>query len=406
MKLQPSSRRVAVLLLAAALAIGATGCWGSAEIETLAFITGAGLDLDPATGLLLLTIRVIKPEAMSSSAMVGHTREKLFWTTSYKARTVFEAWRGMLQLAPKRVFAAHLRILVIGETLARQGIFQVLDFLARDGEMRKTMNVIVVRGTTAQRFLESEYEMAEAPDPALRDQLHVVQARLSTAAVATLNDVFIAMETPGAEPVITPAQLVEKAPDQPPGQVERTEITVSPMIGGAAVFRGDRLAGFLEPLEARGLLWATGRVQSTAVVVENPGAPGKYATVDVLHAKGSIKPETKGHSPSFGVHVEVQARLRDVQTPVNPELWPAYARELEARIAATIRAEIDTALMRCREWKADAFGLGAAVYRSAPALWRQIESQWPDIFTTVPVSVRVGVQVVRSGIRVRTLTNK
>jgi spore germination protein KC len=402
-KLRRAAARCPIaLLLSVALATGATGCWNAAEIESLAFITAAGLDLDPATGQLLLTVRIVKPEAMAGGALTGHTREKCFWTASYAARTVFEAWRGMLQMSPKRMFAAHLRILVLGEGLARQGVFQVLDFFARDGETRRTIHVLVARGATAQRFLESEYELGEAPDEMLHSQLHAVSARLSTTAVATLNDVLIAMETPGAEVAVTPAGLIEKAPGEPVGQVERTEITASPMIGGAAVFQGDRLAGFLEPLEARGLLWATGRVRSTLVVVENPGAAGEYASLEIQHAKGRIKPEIDGQDLSFGIHVEVQAALGEAQTPVNPELWPAYARELEARLAATIRAEIDTALLRCREWNGDAFGLGAAVYRSAPAFWREIESGWPDMFTTVPVSVEVGAQVVRSGVQVRT----
>ncbi|MDP2872141.1 MAG: Ger(x)C family spore germination C-terminal domain-containing protein [Bacillota bacterium] len=172
------------------------------------------------------------------------------------------------------------------------------------------------------------------------------------------------------------------------------------------MFQGDRLAGFLEPLEARGLLWATGRVRSSIVVVDDPGAPGKYVSLEISKAKGRIKPEIHGQDITIRISIEVQAALGEVQVQVNPELWAEYARELEARLAAVVRAEVDTALLRCREWGADAFGFGAAVYRKAPSVWKAVDARWTEMLAEVPVRVQVGASIFGSGVTVRSLLSR
>ena len=46
--------------------------------------------------------------------------------------TTLEAVRKISTAAPRQIFPSHLRILVIGEQLAREGIADLLDGLLRD----------------------------------------------------------------------------------------------------------------------------------------------------------------------------------------------------------------------------------------------------------------------------------
>jgi len=390
-------------MLILAILVTASGCWSSKEIDVLAFATSAGVDRNAETDSPIVTVRIVKPEAIATGGQVGLSPERAFWTVSSEGRTVFEATRNLLQLSPKRIFGGHGRLLVIGEDAARQGVQAYLDFIDRDGETRRAVHMLIVRGETAQKFLEAEFELSPAADLGLETQLAGGRAGMGTIAV-TLNEFLIALETPGLEPVASAAEIVVKIPGGIAGEVERSEVKSSPQVGGTAVFRGDRLVGWLDPLDTRGLMWVTGRVVSTVVVVPCPTGDGEDVTLEILKAKAKMEVDVRGDSPTVSVFVDVGAALAELEAYINPLDWPGSVDQLQALLADAVEGEIRSCLHKCQvELGADVFGFGAAIYRSSPAVWRRIEGSWDDMFPLVPVRISVRAEIRRSGVSGRSL---
>ena len=84
-------------------------------------------------------------------------------------------------------------------------------------------------------------------------------------------------------------------------------------LSGTAVFKGDRLVGWLNKAESRGLLWALGKAQSSIVVVKCPGDESSLASLELLELISKIKPEKRGNRIVITVEVQTESNLVEQQ---------------------------------------------------------------------------------------------
>jgi hypothetical protein len=78
---------------------------------------------------------------------------------------------------------------------------------------------------------------------------------------------------------------------------------------------------------------------------------------------------------------------------MSPEVWESLRR----REAAVIDNEIMMAIARSKQLNVDLFGFGDKVYKKYPRAWKQIESDWQEVFNSMEVKVDVNTELQRSG---------
>jgi len=60
-------------------------------------------------------------------------------------------------------------------------------------------------------------------------------------------------------------------------------------------------------------------------------------------------------------------------------------------------------IRKAQELQADVFGFGREVYRTNPRVWKQVKDQWYEIFAGLEPEIEVSVNIVRSGLKVRSV---
>ena len=90
----------------------------------------------------------------------------------------------------------------------------------------------------------------------------------------------------------------------------RDEIIQSPILNGAAVFKDDRLIGWLGEAETKGLQWVRGRVVNTPLIIENPQEKGKLISLEVIHASSDVRPSVSSGKPAIKVVIQLAGILR------------------------------------------------------------------------------------------------
>jgi len=396
--------RICATVFLLVLVLGLSGCWNRRELETLGFVSAAGVDIDPATGDVLLTVHVLKPEVLGERAYT----EKAFAQFQSKGRTVFEAVRSVIQQAPKRLFWAHNNLLVIGEEAARGGVVRLLDFFIRDGETRRDVFVVVAKGTTANDLLKAEYEIDSLPGTTAYAHIQFARDSLSTSVAVDLNEFLIRLESPGAQPLAVRVELVEKAPADPPGSIMRETIERSPIMGGAAVFVQDRLVGWLEPLETRGMLWLGGDVRSGILAVADPWHADRDIGLELIRSQAKVRfSQDPSGKLMAKVNIDAWCYLGDIEWPIEPLQERDFESAVQGAFEAEIRAEALSALRRLqKEYRSDVLGWGSALHRQLPSLWRQFKERWDDTFPEIEVEVEIRGRVLRSGTNTSILRSK
>jgi len=372
--------RIAYLLIFPLLL---TGCWNNRDLTEINIVAGLGLDRTE-DGKILLTVQVVEPAAIQSTSSGkgkgGGVQPKPVFVASYEGETVFEAIRNMLSIVDKRLFLSTAQVLILGERLTQDGIEEVLDFFQRDHEIDYSMTVLVAKGVTPREILEMENDMDSIPAVYINEAIENTVSR-GTVKKTMLIDLIKDMEGSGTQPSI--------------GQISKaSEKEVS--IEGAAVFKDGRLAGWLDPYETRGYLFAIDKVKSAIVNV--PADKGKIA-MEIIRSKGKIKVAFDNGEPSMlNVNVETEANVGEyggkgrLDSPDNLSI-------LEKNLKEEIKKEIMMALDKTqKEYSSDIFGFGSYVHKYHPQYWKNAKKDWNDIFSKLPTDIQVDAKIIRTGI--------
>lgn len=400
------------------------GCWNRREIETLGFVVAAGVDTplgpthwdspnvdDEIERRLQLTVQIMKPSGMSTGER-GTTLERPFLTVSITGRTFFECVRALSEVSPRSLYWPHNRWLLLGEEYAKGGVARVLDFWERDQETRRRAVVGVVKDGRAWDLLQVEFELERVPSEAGRGILLNASKKSSSIVWTSVNDFVVALASEGIDPIALRVETIPYTyPYEITGDVTREEVKAEARISGAAVFRSDKLVGWLDGREARGYNWVIGKVKSALLVVEAPEhsiepEPGaSLIGLEIIGAKGAFKPEITDDGRHIGIVVKIsaEANIADVQPYIDSygdsELWAFMERRLEE----VIRSEAMAAITKAQELRADIFGFGREVYRADPKVWKEVKDRWYEIFAHIEPEIEVSAKVVRSGLKVRSV---
>lgn len=89
----------------------------------------------------------------------------------------------------------------------------------------------------------------------------------------TLNDFLVRLTSKSSHPFATAIEVFSEEKQEEQGGDKEGKMVLRLRAGGTAVFKKDKLVGWLDNAETRGLLWVLGKVQSGILVVPAPGGP-------------------------------------------------------------------------------------------------------------------------------------
>lgn len=418
------TRMIAAILALGLTAFLATGCWSHREIESLGFVNAVGVDTalgkthwelpgeerDPGE-LIQVTAHVVKPSAIVSGER-GPAPEKPFWVISATGYTIFEAVRNVSELSPRRLSWPHSRWVLFGEEFAKGGVARAVDFLVRDQETRRRAVLGVASGARAWDLLQSEFELERVPGEAGMGIAMNASKSTSTIVIASVNDFVMALESEGIDPI---ALRIEVMPYMYPyeitGDVTREQIKSVARLTGAAVFRSDKLVGWLDGREARGYNWITGKTKSGILVIDAPelslgrASLGSRVGLEIIRSSGSFRPKIEDNGRTIGIVIKIkaEANISDVQPYVDLYAHPGLWESMERLMAKAIEDEIMAAVKKAQDLRADVFGFGREIHRTRPKLWKEIRDGWYDIFAEIEPEIEIEATLVRSGLTVRSV---
>lgn len=431
------ARRAALVAWLAAAPL-VSGCWDRHEIETLGVATAVAFDL-PASGegirmtaLFAIPSRLgggrgggagggggmagagsgpLAPFARVSAGPLGPTA----WVVGVQAGTVSEAQEEMARLSPRLPFWAHVRLIVISEELARRGVARLLDPVVRDREFRITSWVMVARDAPAYRLLELPNPLNAISSEGIIRLLQSQSFRTASVRAQRVRDMVIDLMEEGVEPV-APGLSFEKpvppdrelVPGQEPGP------PAFPVTRGTAVFRDDRLAGWLSSAETTGLNLLRGESRPFTLTVTCPGGRGE-ASVHFIRAsarrsmkqpvsgspeharqEGPASPAPPVSLPEIVLDLSVEGNLLDARCL--PSLGSAERPKLEQELARQLTRQLQEVLNRLhRELRTDAAGFGQVIARAEPGRWEHLRPLWPELLPYLPVRIKVEARVRRTG---------
>lgn len=372
-----------------------TGCWNRRELNELAISVGMGIDKEGEQ--YRLSVQVVNPgEVASKKGGTGRYAPAILY--SEKADTVMEAGRKLSQISPRRIYYSHLRMLVIGETLAKDGMAEVLDFLARDHEFRSDFYVVVAKGSSARDTLKIMTSLEAVPANKLFSSLVASEKSWGPTMAVTLDELTAAITSEGKHPVLTGLQIAgDKNIGKSAKNVEVIELPGQLKYSGLAVFKGDKLIGWLNEDESKGYTFILDKVKSSVGHVACPGG-GKIG-MEIVRSQTKIRGKLVNGQPQVDINLRIEGNVADVECRTIDLTKPDVIYGLEKKAEERIKELIETSIKKAQKsYKVDIFGFGEAIHRASPKAWKTMKKDWDrQYFTDMQANIHVDFKLRRLG---------
>nr|WP_260115411.1 Ger(x)C family spore germination protein [Paenibacillus sp. YPD9-1] len=261
-----------------------SGCWGRNEVNDIGIVTATGIDTGDH-GEIRLYLLLAVPRLVGTSSMNGGSESKLStsagWVVSEDGRTIMDAYRNIQGKLPRKIFFSHNRVVIIGEKVARQGLMPILDFFERNRQSQLNSYVLISKSNVVDA-LEFKPKFEKLASEIMKEELKV---KIGTS--VHLGRFLQMMMESGEEPyapeiLIKPSKVDEDSANGPLNLVTSLE---------TAVFKQDKLIGWLTHEETRGLKWIQNEMKEGVITAPIPEELGSgKASAEIIEARAKSSP--------------------------------------------------------------------------------------------------------------------
>ncbi len=355
---------------------------GRREIDHNLFIQTAAFDKGESDRVRVTIIS----KSMHSDAATEMS-EKEAHILTHEGQTIFEVSKEFDGFASKDVFWGHLEFVIISEEAAKEGLLKYIDFIIRDHELRLTPVVIIVRGVTGEEMIRkintSMFDVSEKLDNIFEDA-----GLLSYSSEITLADI-ISMATSEYTCIHVPTiKLVQKTEG---GEEDKGKY--DPYLDGYAVFKNEKLVGYVTEKKARGLNWILNKIDSGVIVVKDK--EDQEISMEIIDSKTKLIPQISEGKLSITVEIKMSSNIAEYEGSQNIFTESAIDH-IKQQIKDQIEIEVKDAVKYAQEKGSDFLQFGNAVYHKYPIKWDAYKDNWEEEFKNVPVKVSVKARVNRT----------
>ncbi|WP_342548540.1 Ger(x)C family spore germination protein [Paenibacillus sp. FSL P2-0089] len=390
-----------LLLCLPLLSVLLSGCWDDRELNELGITSGSAYDWED--NQWKATYQVINPSSGASGmggSGGGSTSSPPFLTFTVKGRTIMEAIERTNLTSTREMFFSHSRITVIGESLARHGINQLIDMFLRKQDARETVFVFISQGD-AGMILDQLMQMTKNQGAGIQLMIEQESRLLSYYPGTRLYELAMALSSESKSAVLPEILLTGSRTMDETSETAVTDLPSRLALGRLGVIKGDTFAGWLSQKQAFGLSFLTDNIDSATIAF-----PSRPATSDKLDASFILQNSATTVHPVWDkdhyvmeVNVKGSGVLTELGSVMDLNDRKAIS-EMEASLEQRVLELMNNAWAEVKRLGADVTGFAVRVHRSDPKRWKQIEKEksWDSVFQEIELRPQVSIEIERTGL--------
>ncbi|WP_426452664.1 Ger(x)C family spore germination protein [Paenibacillus sp. S-38] len=391
-------QRTAFLLALLLVLPGLSGCWNSRELRDLAIVVGMGIDKAAGGEGYRLSFQIMNPGSASLGSKGGGGGDantiSVYWAED---KSLFGALRKASQKVPRQLFFAHIQLLVIGESLAKEGLRELFDFYERSHELRLNTPVLVSRGVDAKAILNLLMPLETSSALGNAKRIRNTSRVWAHNAEMEVTDIIKSLNRSGSMLISGIGLEGDRSKAASKANLQKVELSAHAEIRGMALFRDGKWAGWADGGEARGLVRVLDKVKSTIVTLPC-GKQEDGISVEVIQSKTKVTYKMKNGVPAFQIRVKEEGNLNEIRCPMDPSQRSEIVK-LQKEWEDGAKREIGKAVKAAQERRSDYLGFDRIVESTDMKTWKQVKEDWPSLFTKAEVEISVETFIRRTGMR-------
>lgn len=369
-------KRFIVIILIVLFALSSTGCSRTKqEINNISVVLAVGFDLTPENKY------IFEAQILNTQSSKKSPSNVVVFTST--GDTPYDAINRMSTSLGKNLFFGHSAYIIVGDRLSQNGVSLIIDALLRNPDTRPDRPFLATKGN-ALDIIKAITIDEKVPASSI-DNILKFQVGKGFVPLTTRLDFANALGSKTAAPIAGMINLEKNI---------KADNTFS--VAGTAVFKKDKLAGYLDKKETRGMQWVNGKIKTGNLVVETKNMG--IITFDVLNTNSKIKPIINNDSITMQINIKVKSNIIEMTENLDLMKNPDEIQYLNKLQNKAIESEVKLTLQKAQKiFKADIFDFGSIIHRSNPKLWNTIKNDWQDIYPNIKVEVTVDSSIKRPG---------
>jgi len=377
------------LILVISLIIVCTGCFNYNELNDYAIATGMAIDKSD--------------DGYEVSMLISNSpksSEKNYTTVVYsgKGKTIYEAIKEIGLISPKELYIGHLSILIISDSVAKDGINSVLEFLLQEPRSKKNFYIALSKDNKAKDVLSITSPLTDFPSQNLATNLKATTNLQGSISAIDFNTLLYKLVNRGVDLTLNGFVIVGDIKD---GVKESNMETNKPAsyikLTNQAIFKDDKLIAWANKNESRGINIINDKIHEMYIKVK---CDDGYIVVDTntletkksVNKKGDVTLNTTGKASISEITCDIDltkpSNIKRIENKVNNKI-----KELELK-----------AIKLSKEYSTDIFGIGLMYYQDYPHIYNKIKD-YDKFYKNVKFKSNVDIKINTSGSIKQTLKN-
>ncbi|MCQ6268680.1 Ger(x)C family spore germination protein [Fictibacillus sp. WQ 8-8] len=361
-----------------------TGCWNRRELNQISI--AVGMAIDKSGDGYRVSVQVVNPSKISQQGG-GGLQQTPVTVFSQRGSTIFEAIRRIITVSSRKTYFAHLRILILSEELAKQGVSKTFDLIWRDQEFRSDFYLMIAKNSRADTVLKQLTPLEKLPANDLFYSLEESEKAWAPTTAIDINEFISDSFREGKNPIVGGVKVKGNINQgETLGNLLKSDGYAHLISKQIAIFKRDKLVGWLNEKESKGYNYAIGNVHSTVGCLKCPD--GGKITQEVIRSQSKMHGSVRNGKPEIKMNINLEQNVADVEC--NWDITKqSTINKINEQSEKKVISVIKLAIRKAQDKDSDIFGFGDAIHKSNPQEWKRLKPHWDQEFKKIKVDINV-----------------
>ena len=375
------------LLLLIPLLLLLSGCYNYRELNDLTIVSA--ISINKIDDKYDVTAQVVNPKKEQDTSS---SNEPDFITYNSEGKSIQEAFRLIVKESPKKMYGAQMQILIIDENIAKENLKDILDFLARDPEIRKEFYILIGKN---KDILEILTPLDNISSQNIMDSLKANNKYMGYSNLITFNDLISNFQNDNIEIALPSIEIIgnENKGDEEEN-LESTKSEASVVLSNIGVFKDNKLVGYLTEKESLAYNFVMNNITNALITTNYPN--DKYIVNEIIES--STKTEAKPKDNKINIKIKGKAAISEVNYDIDltkEKNVKKLEKDLNKKIEKFIKKSIKDIN---NKYNSDIYGFEDLYYKSDYEYFKKIKDKWDsEIFKNIKIDVSSNIEIVEQG---------
>lgn len=343
-----------------------TGCSDYRELSDMAMVSNIAIDkeLDKFKIIVQVLDSTKKNDDNESPSVILYDSTGL---------TLHEAFRNITLESPKKLYIGHVDTIIIGESLAKDGINNFIDFILRDAEMEKDFNLIITTDPINE-VMNVLTPLISIPSLNISSSIKISKELKGNVVDISFDEFVSNTLIEGIDPVL-PILYIKKMDSKNEDINPENRLVLSK---NTAIFNKYKLINYLSEDASLGLNLINNNTTSSVITFKCDNE--SYASIELLTSKSKFKYDYKNNK--INININLTGTLSELNCNMDTKDIK-IVKDLEKQAENRIKEILDNTIIALKENNSDFIGIGKYLYQNNYKYYKSNKENIPNLIKNI-----------------------